>query len=174
MNKEKNNRKVRLIPLSSDEALSQSKISDFLSDSANKTQTQDSGTKGREIVLSSTQPSAWKVHPMGVQVQAPKEATKTAASSAEKPNTAQSPKEPPQNPSTSSNVTRKSEGKPGKTKKTAQNVNSHNIECWQINLHRCKAASYNMCEVTKNIRSGFLLIQEPWTYGTKIRGKPRG
>ena len=31
-----------------------------------------------------------------------------------------------------------------------------------------------MCEVTKNIRSGFLLIQEPWTYGTKIRGKPRG
>lgn len=31
-----------------------------------------------------------------------------------------------------------------------------------------------MCEVTKNIRSGLLLIQEPWTYENKIRSKLRG
>ena len=34
--------------------------------------------------------------------------------------------------------------------------------------------SYNMCEVTKNVRSGLVLIQEPWTYATKIRSKLRG
>ena len=50
----------------------------------------------------------------------------------------------------------------------------HNLECWQINLHRCKAASYNMCEVTKNVRSGLVVAQEPWTYATKIRSKLRG
>ena len=31
-----------------------------------------------------------------------------------------------------------------------------------------------MCEVTKNVRSGLLLAQEPWTYATKIRSKLRG
>ena len=50
----------------------------------------------------------------------------------------------------------------------------HNLECWQINLHRCKAESCNMCEVTKSVRSGLVLAQEPWTYATKIRSKLRG
>ena len=31
-----------------------------------------------------------------------------------------------------------------------------------------------MCEVTKNVRSGLVLVQELWTYGTKIRSKLRG
>ena len=31
-----------------------------------------------------------------------------------------------------------------------------------------------MCEVTKNVRSGLVLVQEPWTYATKIRSKLRG
>ena len=48
------------------------------------------------------------------------------------------------------------------------------FKCWQINLHRSKAASYNLCEVTKNIRSGIVLIQEPWTYGRANRSKLRG
>ena len=37
---------------------------------------------------------------------------------------------------------------------TAPKLSSHNLECWQINLHRCKAASYNMCEVTKIVLPG--------------------
>ena len=44
---------------------------------------------------------------------------------------------------------------------TAPKLSFQNLEFWQINLHRCKAGSYNMCEVTKNIRSGLALAQEP-------------
>ena len=57
---------------------------------------------------------------------------------------------------------------------TAPKLSLHNLESWQINLHRCKAASYNMCEVTKNVRSGLELVQEPWIYATKIRSKLPG
>ena len=56
----------------------------------------------------------------------------------------------------------------------AHNIKSFGLECWQINLHRSRAASYNLCEVTKNILSGIILIQEPWTYGGSIRSKLRG
>ena len=51
----------------------------------------------------------------------------------------------------------------------AQQNKSNRFECWRINFHRSKAASYNLCEVTKNIRSGIVLIQEPWNYGGAIR-----
>ena len=54
---------------------------------------------------------------------------------------------------------------------TAPKLSLDNLKCWQINLHRCKTASYNMCEVTKNVRSGLVLVQQPWTYATKIRSK---
>ena len=57
---------------------------------------------------------------------------------------------------------------------TAPKLSLHNLECWQINLHRCKAASYNMCGVTKSVRSGIVFAQEPRTYATKIRSKLRG
>ena len=43
----------------------------------------------------------------------------------------------------------------------ARKTQSNGFECWQINLHRSKAASYNLCEVTKQIRSGIVLIQNP-------------
>ena len=56
----------------------------------------------------------------------------------------------------------------------AHNIKSFGLKCWQINLHRSKAASYNLCEVTKNISSGIILIQEPWTYRGSIRSKRRG
>ena len=56
----------------------------------------------------------------------------------------------------------------------AHNTKSFGLECWQINLHRGRAASYNLCEVTKNISSGIILVQEPWTYGDSIRSKLRG
>ena len=56
----------------------------------------------------------------------------------------------------------------------ARKTKSNRFECWQISLHRSKAASYNLCEATKNIRSGIVLIQEPWTYGGAIRSKLRG
>ena len=56
----------------------------------------------------------------------------------------------------------------------ARKTKSNGFECWQSNLHKSKAASYNLCEVTKNIRSGIVLIQEPWTYGGAIRSKLRG
>ena len=57
---------------------------------------------------------------------------------------------------------------------TAPKLPFHNLECWQINQHRCKSASYTMCEVIKNVRSGLVLAQEPRTYATKIRSKLRG
>ena len=31
-----------------------------------------------------------------------------------------------------------------------------------------------MCEVTKNVCSGLVLAQKPWTYATKIKRKLRG
>ena len=60
------------------------------------------------------------------------------------------------------------------SKKLAKNNHSNDIQCWQINLHRCKVATYNMHEVTKHSSSGILLIQEPWTYKNKISGKLKG
>ena len=67
-------------------------------------------------------------------------------------------------------------GQLGKSNKaiTAPKLSLRNLECWQINLHRYKAASYNLCEVTKNVLSGLVLAQEPWTYATKIRSKLQG
>ena len=44
---------------------------------------------------------------------------------------------------------------------TAPKLSLLNLECWQINLHRCKAASYDRCEVTKSVRSGLVLAQQP-------------
>jgi len=58
--------------------------------------------------------------------------------------------------------------------KSVQSTKLNDIECWQINLHRCKAASYNVCEILKNISSGLVLIQETWTYGSSIKEKLRG
>ena len=94
-----------------------------------------------------------------------------------KPNSTLTSPVKPQNPSDFSEFACKSQVKRGeKSNKaiTAPKLSLHNLECWQINLHRCKAASYNMCEVTKSVRSWLALAQEPWTYATKIRSKLRG
>ena len=48
------------------------------------------------------------------------------------------------------------------------------FECWQINLHKSKAASYTLGNDTKRIKSGIILAQEPWTYGDRLRGKVQG
>ena len=83
----------------------------------------------------------------------------------------------PQNPSNFSEVACKFKIKRGGESNKAimaPKLSLHNLECWQINLHKCKATSYNMCEVTKNVRSGFVSAQEPRTYATKIRSKLRG
>ena len=90
--------------------------------------------------------------------------------------TSTSPVEP-QNPRNFTEVACKSKIKRGDKSNeaiTKPKLSLHNLECWQINLNRCKAASYNMCEVTKNVHSGLVLDQEPWTYATKIRSKLRG
>ena len=57
---------------------------------------------------------------------------------------------------------------------TTPKLSFHNLECKQINQHRCNAASYNTCEVTKCVCYGLVLAQEPLTYATKIRSKLRG
>ena len=58
-----------------------------------------------------------------------------------------------QNPSMPFEVSRKFVEKTGNNSKPARNaIKTNGIECWQINLHRCKAASYNICEV----------IHTPW------------
>ena len=104
------------------------------------------------------------------------EGTEKMVWSVVKPNTTPTSPVEPQNPSNFSEVTRKSKVKRGeKSNKaiTALKLSLHNLECWQIIPHRCKAASYNMCKVTKNVRSGLVLAQEPWTYATKIRSKLR-
>ena len=49
-----------------------------------------------------------------------------------------------------------------------------NISCLQINLHKCKAASYNLSEVISNTKTGLVFVQEPWTYVDKVRGKLQG
>ena len=77
-----------------------------------------------------------------------------------KPNTTSTSPVEPQNPDNFSEVACKSKVKRGeKSNKatTAPKLYFHNLECWQINLQRCKAASYNMCEDTKNVRSALVL-----------------
>ena len=172
-------RKVtRIIPLNSEEvARSQPRIIEFLSDNANKNNTR---------LCASSSPDAEKksnLSPQDEKVPLLKESVSDAEGTAKmvwsvvKPNTTQTSPVEPQNPSNFSEVACKSEVKRGKKLNkaiTTPKLSLHNLECWQINLHRCKAASYNMCEVTKNVRSGLVLAQEPWTYATITTSKLRG
>ena len=83
-----------------------------------------------------------------------------------KPNTTSTSTVEPQNPSNLSEVASKSKVKRReKSNKAimAPKLSLHNLECWQSNQDRCKAASYNMCEVTKNAPTELVLAQEPWT-----------
>ena len=48
------------------------------------------------------------------------------------------------------------------------------VKCWQLNLYRSRAASYNLGEELKKVDTGMVLIQEPWVYGDVIRGRLGG
>ena len=91
------------------------------------------------------------------------EGTANMVWSAVKPNiTSTSPVEP-QNPSNFSEVSCKSKMKQReKSNKatTTPRLSFHDLEWWQLNVHKCKAASHT--------------AYEPWTYATKIRSKLRG
>ena len=172
-------RKVtQIIPLNSEKvARSQPRIIEFLSDNANKDNTwlcAPSSPDAEET--SNLSPQVAKV-PLLKESVSEAEGTAKMVWSVVKPNTTPSSPVEPQNPSNFAEVACKSKVKRGeKSNKalTAPKLSLHNLECWKINLHRCKAASYNMCEVTKNIRFGLVLAQEPWTYANKIRSKLRG
>ena len=56
----------------------------------------------------------------------------------------------------------------------AHKAKAFGLECLQINLHRSRAVSNNLCEVTKNISSGLILVQEPCTRAGSIRSKLTG
>ena len=172
-------RKVtRIIPRNSEEvARSQPRIIGFLSENASKDNTR---------LRAPSSPDAEETPNLSPQIEKVpllKESVLEAESTAKmvwsvvKPNTTPTSPVEPQNPSNFSEVACKSKVKRGeKSNKAimALKLSLHNLECWQIILHRCKAASYNMCKVTKNVRSGLVLAQEPWTYTTKIRSKLRG
>ena len=151
---------TRIIPINSEEvARLQPRIIEFLSDNANKVNT---------WLCASSSPDAEKTSNLSPQVEKVpllKESVSEAEGTAKmvwsvvKPNTTPTSPVEPQNPSNFSEVACKSEVKQGeKSNKaiTTPKLSLHNLECWQINLHRCKAASYNMCEVTKNVRSGLV------------------
>ena len=171
-------RKVtRIIPLNSEEvARSQPRIIEFLSDNANKNNTRVCASSSSDAEkISNLSPQDEKVTFLKESV-SDAEGTAKMVWSVVKPNTTPTSPVEHQNPSNFSEVACKSEVKRGeKSNKaiTTPKLSLHNLECWQINLHRCKAASYNMCEVTKNVRSGLVLAQKPWTYATIIRSKLR-
>ena len=158
-------------------AQSQTRVSEFLSSNANKDNSRpyapSSSNAGKTLNLI---PQVEKVCLLKKSV-SEAEGTAKMVWSVVKPNTTSTSPVKSQNPSNFLEVACKSKVKRGKKSNkaiTAPKLSLHNLECWQINLHRCNAASYNMCEVTKNVRSGLVLAQEPWTYATKIRSKLRG
>ena len=106
---------VRLVPLTRDKTLSQPTVLELLSGSVS-TPTKEASTPEEARVEGSSEklPSAWKFPLLKEKSSAFKEATVSAASSAEKSNTAQTFGTPPQSPSTSTDVGSTSEWRPGK------------------------------------------------------------
>ena len=106
---------VRLVSLTRDETLSQPTVLELLSRSVSTPTKEASIPEGARVEGSSEKlPSAWKSPLLKEKSSAFKEATVTAASSAEKSNTAQIFGTPPQNPSTSTDVGSTSEWRPRK------------------------------------------------------------
>ena len=114
---ETNKRKTktgRLVPLTRDETLSQPTVLELLRSRVSTPTKEASTPEGVRVEGSSKKlPSAWKSL-LKEKSSAFKEATVSAASSAEKSNTAQISGTPPQNPSLSTNVGSTSEWRPGK------------------------------------------------------------
>ena len=115
MENKRKTKTVRLVPLTRDEALSQPTVLELLSGSVSTPTKEASTSEGGRVEGSSEKlPSAWKSPLLKEKSSAVKEATMSAASSAEKSNTAQISGTPPQNPSTSMDVGSTSEWRPGK------------------------------------------------------------
>ena len=115
---------VRLVPLTRDETLSQPTVLELLSGSVSTPTKEASTSEGARVEGSSEKlPSAWKSPLLKEKSSAFEEATVSAASSAEKSNTAQISGTPPQNPSTSMNVDSTSEWRPGKNYERNQRRN---------------------------------------------------
>ena len=133
-----------------------------MSDNANKNNTRLSAPYSPDAEeTSNLSPQVEKV-PLLKESVSEAEGTAKMVWSVLKPNTTPTSPVEPQNPSNFSEVACKSKVKLGeKSNKaiTAPKLSLHNLECWQINLHRCKAASYNMCEVTKKVRSRLVFAQ---------------
>ena len=113
--KKRKTKTVRLVPLTRDETLSPPTVLELLSGRVS-TPTNEASTPERVRVEGSSEklPSAWNFPLLKEQSSAIKEAAVSAASSAEKSNTAQISGTPPQNPSTSTDVDSTSEWRPEK------------------------------------------------------------
>ena len=46
------------------------------------------------------------------------------------------------------------------------------LNCCQINLQHCQAASYNLCVELGSLQTYVVMVQEPWIYRGTIRGSP--
>ena len=142
-------RKVtRIVPLNSEEvARSQPRISEFLSENANQDNTRPSAPSSPDAEQTSNlNPQVEKVPLLKESVSEAEDRAKMVWSVAKPYTTSTSPVEP-QNPSNFSEVACKSKVKWGKKSNkatAASKLSFHNLECWQINLHRCKAASCNI------------------------------
>ena len=113
MENKRKTKTVRLVPLTRDEALSQPTVLELLSGSVS-TPTKEAPLPQKEVGSSEKLPSAWKSPLLKEKSSAVKEATMSAASSAEKSNTAQISGTAPQNPLTSMEVGSTFEWRPGK------------------------------------------------------------
>ena len=139
-------------------------LSEFLSDNANKDNTGPCAPSSPDAEKTSNlSPHVEKV-PLRLKSVSEAEGTAKKLWSVVKPNTTSTFPVEPQNPRDFTEVACKSKAKSGeKLNKTIMTpkLSLHSFECWQINLHRSKEASYIMCKATKNVRSGLALAQEP-------------
>ena len=158
-------------------ARSQPRISEFLSDTAQKDITWSCAPSSPDAEKTSNLSPQLEKVPLQKESDLEAEGTAKMVWSVVKLNTTSTSPVEPQNPRNFSEVACKSKVKwedKSNEALTTPKLSLHNLKCWQINLHRCKAASYNMCVVTKNVNSGLVLDQEPWTYATIIRSKLQG
>ena len=50
---------------------------------------------------------------------------------------------------------------------------SEKLNCCQINLQHCQAASYNLCKELGNLHTYVAMVQEPWICRGSIKGSPQ-
>ena len=51
-------------------------------------------------------------------------------------------------------------------------MTSEKLNCCQINLQHCQAASYNLCNELRNLQTYIVMVQEPWICRGTIKGSP--